>query len=120
MITELNEDNFVLFAMKHYDNPQCTSTQEFEDDLQRFKYLRKLFNRYENGDLQHRLILNHIIVLANVFGIENVVPMLYFKLGEKHHNTLRTFLVYLGYIYDTDYETPFDEKIVEALRKDDN
>ena len=120
MITELNEDNFVLFAMHNYDNPQCTSTNEFEDDLQRFKYLRKLFNRYENGDLQHRLILNHIIVLANVFGIENAVLMLYFKINEKHHNSLRTFLAYLRYIYDTDYATPYDPIIVEALIKDDN
>ena len=116
---KLNEDNFVLYAMKYYDNPQCTTTDEFTSDLDRFKYLRKLFNRFGNGDLQQRLILNHIIVIANVFGVKPAVSMLYFKIAEKHHNALRTFLVYLGYVYDTDYETPFDSKIIEALRRDE-
>ena len=120
MLTDLNEDNFVLFAMHCYDNPQCRSTEEFENDLKRFGYLRKLFNRYEYGELKHRLILNHIIILANVFGIENTVKMLYFKISEKHHNTLRTFLVYLRYQYDTDYETPYDPIVLEGLAKDDS
>mgnify|MGYP001027062171 FL=1 len=113
---ELNDDNFVLFAAKYYDNPQSMNTDEFYEDLNRFKYLKKLFNRYEQGDLQERLILNHIIVLSNIFGVRPAVLMLYFKLAEKHHNALRTFLVYLNYIVDTD-ESPFDPIIVEALRE---
>lgn len=115
MDTELNEDNFVLFAMHHYDNPQCRSTEEFEDDLKRFMYLNKLFSRHIEGDTQIRLMLNHIIVLANVFGVKNIVSMLYFKTPKRYHNVLRTLLVYLRYEYDTEYSVPYDDKIMEAL-----
>lgn len=113
---ELNDDNFMLFAAKYYNNPQCMSTEEFNEDLNRFKYLKKLFSRYEQGDLQERLILNHIIVLSNVFGVRAAVLMLYFKINEKYHNALRTFLVYLGYILD-ESPLPFDENILQRLRK---
>lgn len=119
MQTELNEDNFVLFAMHHYDNPQCRSTEEFEDDLKRFMYLNKLFSRHTEGDTQIRLMLNHIIVLANIFSVPRAVEMLYFKTPKKFHNALRTVLVYLRYEYDIDYETPYDEKIIEALQTND-
>lgn len=115
MIIELNEDNFVLFAMHNYDNPQCRDTEEFEQDLQRFKYLNKLFTRHTQGDTQIRLMLNHIIVLANVFGVQNAVQMLYFKTPQRYHNILRTLLVYLRYEYDTQYEVPYEVEIVEAL-----
>ena len=70
LFDELNEENFVLFASRNYNNPQCTSIDEFNDDLLRFKYLKRLFKRYiKDGDLQERLILNHLVVLYNVFGI---------------------------------------------------
>ena len=74
MMDVLNEDNFLLYAAKHYDNPQCSSTEEFYDDLKKFKYIKRLFNKYaETGELKERLILNHIIVLTNVFSPQPAV-----------------------------------------------
>lgn len=91
----ITEDNFILLAMHCYDNPQCTSLTEFEEDLKRFGYLKKLFNRYrENGDLKERLIINHIIVLFNLFGV-STVEMLFFKIEQRDWNVLATFLQYL-------------------------
>lgn len=79
MIEKLTEDNFIRYAMNHYDNPGCHSIIEFEDDLRRFLYLKKLFNRYTyEGDLKERLILNHIIVLYNIFG-SALTDMLFLK-----------------------------------------
>lgn len=80
MIDRLDETNFLLYAAKHYDNPQCYDTVEFYDDLKRFKYIKRLLNRYhEEGDLKERLILNHIIILYNVFGPEATTKMLFLK-----------------------------------------
>lgn len=91
----ITENNFLLIAMHHYDNSQCTSIAEFEEDLKRFGYLKKLFGRYrDNNDLKERLILNHIIVLHNLFGIVTI-EMLFFKIDKQHWETLATFLVYL-------------------------
>ena len=74
LFDELNEENFTLFAIKHYDNPQCTSTEEFYEDIRRFRYLKRLLKRYLNsGELRERLILNHLIVLSNLFGVENTL-----------------------------------------------
>lgn len=116
---ELNEDNWVMFASRAYKNVQCTSVEEFYDDLQRFKYLKRLFKRYSNnGDLQERLILNHIIVLGNVFGIEASRKMLFYKIEEQHWTALKTFLVFLNYLPENDYiEVPLDNKVVRILRK---
>ncbi len=97
MVKPLNNDNFVLFAMKHYDNPQCANIDEFHDDLNRTKYLKRLFKKYENsGTLKERLILNHLIILNNVFGVENSARILFFKIEEDYHSLLKTFLVYLN------------------------
>jgi len=93
----LTESTFLLYAMKHYDNPQCTDMVEFEEDLKRFQYLRKLFGRYRHEDeLKERLILNHLIVLYNVFG-PNATNMLFMKLKE-FHEYLKPFVVYLNYM----------------------
>ena len=74
MMDVLNEDNFLLYAAKHYDNPQCSSTEEFYDDLKKFKYIKRLFNKYaETGELKERLILNHIRVVTNVFSPQRAV-----------------------------------------------
>lgn len=125
MVSEkLNENNFLLYAMHHYDNPQCHSIDEFEEDLKKFLYLKKLFSRYKKDDeLRERLILNHIIVLYNVFG-EATTNMLFYKTDKEYWSTLTTFLVYLGRMPE---ELPphsiklsdiaLDEKIVQALRK---
>ena len=80
MIEILNKDNFILYCMKHYDNPQCTSVREFEEDLNRFLYLQKLLNRYINNkdELRERLILNHLIVLFNLFN-DATINILFYK-----------------------------------------
>jgi hypothetical protein len=76
----LTEENFTLFAMKHYDNPHCRGVNEFNDDLKKFKYLKRLFRKYRaGGGLKERLILNHIIVIYNLFGVDAATNMLFFK-----------------------------------------
>lgn len=119
LFDELNDKNFVLFASRHYDNPQCMSVEEFYHDLQRFKYLKRLLRRYtDNDDLQERLILNHLVVIYNVFGIEPANRMIFFRMEEQYWSPLKTFLIYLNYLRDDDMiETPLDMTIVERLRK---
>lgn len=93
----LTESTFLLYAMKHYDNPQCTEMSEFEEDMKRFQYLRKLFGRYrQDGELKERLILNHLIVIYNVFGID-ATNMLFMRLHE-YHEYLKPFVVYLNFM----------------------
>lgn len=115
---KLSEDNFLLFAMHHYDNQQCHNVQEFEEDLKRFLYLRKLLNRYKrDGELKERLILNHIIVLYNLFG-DALTDMLFFKVEKEYWSALVTFLVYLNRISeDKMSDITLDENIVNVLRK---
>lgn len=111
MIEKLTEENFLLFSMHHYDNPQCTNIEEFEEDLKKFTYLRKLFQRYkENNDLRERLILNHIIILHNLFGI-GTTEMLFFKIDKECWSALTTFLVYLERMPDEipDFGIKLDE-----------
>ena len=98
MQEKLDDTNFLLYAAKHYTNTECYDTLEFYDDLKRFKYLKRLFNIYtENADLKERLILNHIIILYNIFGVEPTTRMLFFKLYE-HKESLKPFLVFLNYM----------------------
>jgi hypothetical protein len=115
---KLNDDNFILYAMHHYDNPQCHSIQEFEEDLKRFLYLKKLFSRYKiNGELRERLILNHIIVLYNLFG-DSTTEMLFHKIEEEHWPALATFLVYINRIpEDKMGDFSIDSNIASVLRK---
>lgn len=94
----LDETNFVLYAAKYYDNPSCFDTLEFYEDLNRFKYIKRLFSRYEEtGELKERLILNHIIVLYNLFGVEATTRLLFFKLKGYYH-CLIPFLTMLNYL----------------------
>jgi len=94
---KLTESTFLLYAMKHYDNPQCTDMSEFEEDMKRFQYLRKLFSRYrQDDDLKERLILNHLIVIFNVFGVD-ATNMLFMKLHE-FHSYLKPFVEYLNFM----------------------
>jgi len=94
---KLEESTFLLYAAKYYDNPQCSSVEEFEEDLKRFQYLRKLFGRYKQvGELKERLILNHLIVLYNCFGLETT-NILFMKLDE-YHEFLKPFVEYLNYM----------------------
>jgi|TARA_B110000977_G_C11040429_1_gene478659 hypothetical protein len=114
---ELNSENFVLYASRHYQNSQCTGVEEFYEDLQRFKYLKRLFSRYEIGDLQERLILNHLIVVYNVFGISHANRMIFYKIEKKHWPALKPFLVFLNYLREDEYvDVSLDVKIVDKLR----
>jgi hypothetical protein len=124
---ELNNDNFLIFAIKNYDNPSCSGMSELEDDLKRFKYLKRLFNRYEKtGDPNERLIINHLILLYNVFG-NATTRMLFFKLEEKYWSNLKTFLVFLDRIPEEvvysanlpkniETDVPLNNKLIEILR----
>ena len=118
LFDEINEENFELYAARCYSNPQCMSVEEFYHDLQRFKYLKKLLNRYvSNNDLQERLILNHIVVIYNVFGIEPANKMLNYKIEDDYWPVLKPFLIYLNFIKETDYiSVPLDWTIVKQLR----
>lgn len=120
----INEQNFLLIAMHHYDNTQCTTLDEFEEDLRRFSYLKKLFGRYvDNGDLKERLIVNHIIVLHNLFGVVTT-ELLFFKIDKAYWNILATFLVYLKRMPDDIPEfgirladMELDQKVIAALKE---
>ena len=93
---ELNDSNYLLFAIKNYDNPQAVTEDDFYDDLKRIKYIKRLLKRYRNtGELRTHLILNHFIVLFNVFG-DAGVPLLYFKLDKDLWSCTKSFLTYLG------------------------
>lgn len=127
-IDNLNNSNFVLYAAKHYDNPQCFDTIDFYNDLKRFRYLKRLFNKYTAGkDLKERLILNHLVVIYNLFGAEAATKMLFFKVEKEFWPQLKTFLVFLNYmpigpitaqgILIEGYEIPIDETVAEALGK---
>ena len=126
----LTDSNFLLYSAKYYDNIQCWDEAEFFEDLNRFKYLKRLFNRYQaEGELKERLILNHIIILYNVFGIPAATRMLFFKLQKDHYPLLKPFLVFLKYMPDVitgigeknktilSSDIPMNVGIVEALRK---
>ena len=93
---ELNNDNAILFAMKHYNNPQCHTRDDFDEDMRRFKYLKRLFRRYiKNNELRTHLILNHLIILYNVFG-ESATPLLYLYMEREYWSLMKTFLLYLN------------------------
>ncbi len=97
---ELNEDNHLLFAIKHYENPHASTMEDFEEDLKRFKYIKRLLKKYVvSGELKHHLILNHLIICFNVFG-EGTVPLLFYKIEKEYWSILKTFLVFLNRIPD--------------------
>jgi len=116
---ELSNKNFKLFAANNYNNPECTDVEEFKQDLSRFKYLKRLLTRYEeHGELQERLILNHLIVLYNVFGIEACNKMVWFKIDENHYHIIKPFLVYLHYLpEDQMIDVAMDPVVVDILRE---
>ena len=127
---DLNEKNFLLYAMQHYENPQCVEVEEFNDDLKKIKYIKRLFNQYAiEGVLKERLLLNHIIVFYNVFSVEAATRILFYKLEEDVWPMLKTFLFYLNFLPDKiesingrtilTTEIPMDQGIVDSLRKFD-
>lgn len=118
VFNELTEENLFLYAAKHYRNPQFTDIEEFYEDLKRFKYIKRLINRYiEHDELAERLILNHLIVIFNSFGIEGSLNILELKMDEKHWPVLKPFLIYLKYITNDQYiGTSQDPGVVDKLR----
>ena len=119
MFEKLTEDNLYLFAAKHYYNPTFSDIEEFNEDLSRFKYIKRLLNRYiENGELADRLILNHLIVVFNVFGIEAALKILEFKMDEKHWPILKPFLIFLKYIRNDQYTNiTMNKVVIERIRE---
>ena len=118
LFNELTDENFVLYASRYYNNNQCVDIDEFYGDLKRFKYLKRLFGRFEHDDLQERLILNHLIVIMNVFGPIPGRKMLFHRIESKYYPALKTFLIYLGYMPEDEMvEIPLDITIIKALRK---
>lgn len=115
---ELNEDNFLLFAIKHYDNPQCATKDDFYEDLKRFKYIKRLFKRYvKTGVLKTHLLLNHIIVVYNIFG-DAGTPLLFFKLESEYWGPLKSFMMYLDRVDGSDLSTiKNDDYCLEELKK---
>ena len=128
---DLNENNFLLFAMQNYDNPQCTEIEEFNDDLKKIKYIKRLLNQYvSEGVLKERLILNHIIVFYNVFPPAAATRILFFKIEEKFWPILKPFLFYLNLMPEDKIESVMgreirtneilmDQGVVDSLRKFD-
>ena len=96
IFNELNEDNFLLFAIKNYENPQAVTREDFEKDLNHFIYIKRLLKRYKNtGVLKTHLLLNHFIILYNIFG-EAATPMLFFKIERELWSVMKTFIIFLG------------------------
>ena len=99
MFEDLNDDNFLLYAMKFYENPQCLSESDFNNDLKILKYVKRLLNRYERTQvLKERLMLNHLIMLGNVFPVKVLVRILFLKIPVQYWSELKTFLIFLNYM----------------------
>ena len=119
MYEKITTENVMMFAIKHYDNPQCEGEKEFHDDMKRFKYIKRLLRKYKDSDiLKERLLLNHIIILNNLFGPEACVTLLLFKIQQEYWGTLKSFLLYLNMIRDDELtEVESNEEVLNVLRK---
>ena len=119
MYEKITPDNVMMFAIKHYDNPQCEGEREFYDDMKRFKYIKRLLRKHKDtGVLKERLLLNHIIVLNNLFGAEACVTLLLFKIQGEYWETLKSFLLFLNMIRDDELKNiEEDNNVLEILGK---
>ena len=119
MFEKITSENVMMFAIKHYDNPQCEGEKEFYDDMKKFKYIKRLLRKYDDsGVLKERLLLNHIIVLNNLFGPEACVTLLLFKIQKEYWDTLKSFLLYLNIIREDELQEVKENKdVLEILRK---
>ena len=119
MYETINSDNVLMYAIRHYNNPQCEGEKEFEDDLKRFKYIKRLLRKYyDTGILKERLLLNHLIVLTNVFGTTALTTLLLHKIQKEYWSTLKSFLIYLNTITDEELsEVEINKEVLDALRK---
>ena len=117
----MNDENHLLFAIKFYDNPQAVTIEDFDEDLKRFKYIKRLFKKYvTQGELKHHLILNHFIICFNVFG-EATVPLLFYKIEKEYWSLIKTFLVFLNRIPEFPKsgldDLKVDKKCLDMLNK---
>ena len=119
MYETITADNVVMYAIRHYNNPQCEGEKEFEDDLKRFKYIKRLLRKYyENDILKERLLINHIIVLSNVFGPEACATLLIFKIQKEHWPALKAFCIYLNILREDELpEITLDKKVMKVLKE---
>lgn len=115
----LNNDNFFNYAMKHYDNPSCRTLDEFNEDINRFKYLKKLLNRYlaDDDTVNFRLIINHIAILFNVFEYDACTAMLFFKTEQSHWTVIKPILEYLNYLPEFIIDLGINTCIIECHKK---
>ena len=116
---ELNESNYIMFAIKNYENPQAVTQEDFYEDMKRFKWVKRLLNKYKNtGDLNVHLVMNHFIILYNVFG-DATTPLLFYKLDKDLWSILKTFVMYLERLPEfpltTLHDIHVDEKCLELL-----
>jgi hypothetical protein len=119
MFEKITNENVILFAIKHYDNPQCSGETEFYDDMKRFKYIKRLLRKYtDQNDLKERLILNHMIVINNLFGTDAASTLLLFKIEPEFWSVLKTFMNFLGMLPEGELkEIEEDENVKKALEK---
>jgi hypothetical protein len=119
MFKEITKDNWLLFAQQNYDNPTLETEIEFYDDIKRFKYLKRLFRKYDiTGEIKIRLILNHLVVLQNVFGAEVAITLLLYKIDNKYWSVLKTCLNYLEYLYPHELDSIETDKNIEEMLKE--
>ena len=119
LFEKLNDDNLLLYAAKYYYNPTCIDPEEFYEDLNRFKYIKRLVNKYiDSGKISERLILNHLIIVFNAFDIKPTLKIMEFKFDERQWEVLKPFLVFLKHIKNDEYvEIKMDQYVIEQLRK---
>ena len=118
---ELNDDNYMMFAIKHYENPQTVTQEDFYEDLKKFKYIKRLLKRYQkSGELKSHLLLNHFICLYNVFD-DAATPLLFYKIDQDLWSVLKTFLIFLGripeYPKSAVHDIPVDVECLGILNK---
>jgi len=119
MFEKLTNDNITMFAIKHYDNPQCEGEAEFHDDMKRFKYIKRLLRKYEEtGELKERLLLNHMIVIFNVFGADAGSTLMLFKIEPNYLSVVKTFMNFLGMLPEGELkDVSEDEQVKKVLEK---
>ena len=119
MYETINADNVLMYAIRHYNNPHCEGEKEFEDDLKRFKYIKRLLRKYyDTGILKERLLLNHIIVLNNVFGPDACATLLLYKIQPEYWSALKTFLLFLNILTDNELNhIDTDENVDKVLKE---
>jgi hypothetical protein len=118
---ELNEENYILFAIKHYENPHAVTEEDFHDDLKRFKWIKRLLKKYKvNGELNIHLLINHFLILYNVFG-DAATPLLFYKLDSDYWSFVKTIIIYLGrfpeYPKTELHNIPVDISCLQKLNK---